>query len=657
MAFASSSLGRRTWWVWARDQVVLAVDAKAHVTMWNSGAEKLFGVAAGAAVGKRIDEALGGASAKDLAEVVDRCLDEHGPFLLRDATFRAGDVTRWFDFRCTPYPATDGDGHHVLVLGTDVTARHRDDPMLRHLDLGRVPLPPSVELPEGPPPARPKSAADPEPRGTWTFLADAVFACDARHRVVFWSSSAEHLLGLTEEQAVGKPVTAVLPFLHRKRYRAAAQRAMDGLTTRLKAGRPAGHANPLRLVLSPAGDLGAAGRGYVVVMSEQPPEGAPAEVPAGGLGERFEPLTQAANEPMLLLRADGTVVAGNPQARRLFRLRGEGPWAFRDLLPRGERLPELASVNERAPHVTHRLSLATSRGRRTVSMLAWMAEPARGGAPATLVAMFVDTTERDRREAEVLESRDLLAVYNRLLSHDITNLVAAMQLQIQLLDGDGLPPGAAKRVASVRGLTKEVEALIHNVYLLQQAPAHRRPPPLDGAQLLREAVQMASLAFPRKEVRASVDQAVWVHAEPTLAQVFYNVLSNALRHNPRPDAKAWVEVEAPRSGKGSVVWSVLDNGPGVPPEYREPKPVRDVNSRHGLGLSIAAALVRRWGGTLRIEDRVRGQPAKGTAVRIALPLAAPRAGAREGSKAAPARRTRAPPARARGRNGPRGTKR
>jgi signal transduction histidine kinase len=102
------------------------------------------------------------------------------------------------------------------------------------------------------------------------------------------------------------------------------------------------------------------------------------------------------------------------------------------------------------------------------------------------------------------------------------------------------------------------------------------------------------------------------------AQVLGNLVTNAVRHSPpsapvtlraRADG-AWVRIE------------VCDRGPGIPHEHRGrvfEKHVRLAREAHGLGLGlfIAAALLRAMGGSISIEDAAGGGALVACRLRIA----------------------------------------
>jgi two-component system OmpR family sensor kinase len=152
--------------------------------------------------------------------------------------------------------------------------------------------------------------------------------------------------------------------------------------------------------------------------------------------------------------------------------------------------------------------------------------------------------------------------------------------------------------------------------------------PLDLAEVLRNCAGALAL---RAET-AGVDWIVEIPALPPiigdrdrLAQVFTNLLDNALKHTPaggkvqitaRPVSGSSVARRWPDFGPQSpgLAWaevSVTDSGPGIPPEdlariferfYQVDKSRARRKGGAGLGLAIAREIVESHGGTIKAES-------------------------------------------------------
>ena len=108
---------------------------------------------------------------------------------------------------------------------------------------------------------------------------------------------------------------------------------------------------------------------------------------------------------------------------------------------------------------------------------------------------------------------------------------------------------------------------------------------------------------------------VWADHD-RLEQVFVNLLTNALGHNP-PGTE--VVVSASPNGRAGVLVSVADDGSGLPPEVTlapfEPMRRRTPTAGAGLGLSISRGIVAAHGGRIELA-----RPERGSCFRIYLPV-------------------------------------
>jgi signal transduction histidine kinase len=127
---------------------------------------------------------------------------------------------------------------------------------------------------------------------------------------------------------------------------------------------------------------------------------------------------------------------------------------------------------------------------------------------------------------------------------------------------------------------------------------------------------------------------VWGDREK-IARVFTNLLDNSIKFTP-PGGRVRISAQADgpdaEQASGWVICSVLDSGPGIPPEHRErifekftqlssPQSPQEPGKRirgSGIGLSFCKLAVKAHGGRIWIEE---GPGGKGSDFKFTLPLA------------------------------------
>jgi signal transduction histidine kinase len=91
-----------------------------------------------------------------------------------------------------------------------------------------------------------------------------------------------------------------------------------------------------------------------------------------------------------------------------------------------------------------------------------------------------------------------------------------------------------------------------------------------------------------------------------LAQVFANLISNGIKHNPRRDGQIVISVT---EHTDFYEFTVTDNGLGIAPEFHEKVFVmfqtlepRDTVENTGVGLAIVKKIIEDKGGTISLES-------------------------------------------------------
>ncbi|TXT55974.1 MAG: putative Histidine kinase [Candidatus Thorarchaeota archaeon] len=118
------------------------------------------------------------------------------------------------------------------------------------------------------------------------------------------------------------------------------------------------------------------------------------------------------------------------------------------------------------------------------------------------------------------------------------------------------------------------------------------------------------------EIRYHTDSAV-VQANDLLDEMIWNLLQNAVRHNPRPVKRIWVTLETVRDG---YQVSISDNGPGITPEMKSI--LFDTSQRRvGIGIHQSCQILETYDGFLEVSDRIPGSPSQGSLFRFWIPSA------------------------------------
>ncbi|WP_433232906.1 sensor histidine kinase [Actinomadura formosensis] len=194
-------------------------------------------------------------------------------------------------------------------------------------------------------------------------------------------------------------------------------------------------------------------------------------------------------------------------------------------------------------------------------------------------------------------------------SHDLRNPIAGLQMRLEVVldEPDDYPwkPVVRNALADAQRLNDIVSDLLELSRLDARAPQPVEP--VDLAGLVRRELSRYAGRVP---VDTRLEPGVVVTADKVrLSRVLGNLLHNAERH-----AESRIRVTVARDG-GDAVLEVLDDGSGIPDEFRERVferfsrlPESRVRDPHGtgLGLPIAREIAEIYGGTLRLADSPRG---------------------------------------------------
>jgi signal transduction histidine kinase len=213
---------------------------------------------------------------------------------------------------------------------------------------------------------------------------------------------------------------------------------------------------------------------------------------------------------------------------------------------------------------------------------------------------------------ELREALTEVEAFSHAVSHDLRTPMSTVYNYAAVLEedyGEQLDPDTLKRLkrirASVRSATDLLDELVKFVWAGNPTIPKRT---LDMTALAREAcAELVVATEDGSAVRFDVGELPPAHGNPQmLGRVLYNLLSNAVKFTRGREARR-VEISGRVEGNENV-YSVVDNGVGFDPRlgeemfrpFYQANPIRFAGA--GLGLAIAAKIVRRHGGRVGAES-------------------------------------------------------
>ena len=243
-----------------------------------------------------------------------------------------------------------------------------------------------------------------------------------------------------------------------------------------------------------------------------------------------------------------------------------------------------------------------------------------------------DALENSYRKLRELEKvRDDLM---KMIVHDLKSPLTSVLATLELL-GDGdfgqLTDDQKRAVGDAEGKAEDLLTLIEDILevaRIEEAAVTLTRSPIAPAALLSELYYEWQHRFQQEGTRATIkidDDTPVFHADKALLKrVFSNLIQNAVSHSSRA---VELSISARRSGD-AILFTVADNGPGIPPEYHEVifRKFGQVASgaitprvrSSGLGLTFCKLVVDLHGGMIWLKSR----EGEGSVFYVQLPLTA-----------------------------------
>lgn len=229
-----------------------------------------------------------------------------------------------------------------------------------------------------------------------------------------------------------------------------------------------------------------------------------------------------------------------------------------------------------------------------------------------------EALEAERRERERLEEADRLRrTFLAALAHDFRTPLTVISGRLSLL-AQGNPDARDALVAAQR-----LDRMMADLVGAARIEAGSLAPVMEGLDLIDVIAEAAGgLTVPKGiSVQRSVPADLpFVNGDPVLLHhIITNLIDNALRH-----AATTVRLDARQAG-GNAMFSVTDDGPGVPEAERDrifERFVRLQGSDRTGGSGLGLAIVKGFADAMGMAVSVDAAPTGGSCFTLAMPIAA-----------------------------------
>lgn len=333
----------------------------------------------------------------------------------------------------------------------------------------------------------------------------------------------------------------------------------------------------------------------------------------------FRELLTAVPDAVLVVDSVGRFMLANPAAEQLFgysqeELIGE---VVEVLLPerlREDHVPKREGRRSGRHSMTDRPDLMGRHRDGTELPVSISLGDVSFAGRALVLAIVRDLRgERSAREArrELTKLRDInqeLEQFAYVASHDLRSPLRAISSLVGWI-GEGIADGedVQEYLDLLKGRTERLSRMLDDLLLYARIGRDGVPAAVvELDALVDDIVDLIDIPEGFRVIRETPLPSLTT-GELSLRHALQNLLTNAVRHNPRP-AEGGVWLSARKEDRHWVI-AVRDDGPGIPAEHRERafRPFetlkrRDEQEGTGLGLAIVAKAIKSVGGAVVLSD-------------------------------------------------------
>ncbi|HUP56389.1 MAG TPA: PAS domain S-box protein, partial [Bdellovibrionota bacterium] len=584
---------------------ILFLDQKFRVQKFTPPATRIFRLIPGD-IGREIIDISSNLEESDLVADFERVLETLQP-IERELSSRGGDMS--YIMRVGPYRTINNVIDGVVVTFLDVTE-------LKRAQTSRAVLAAIVES-----------------------TSDAVVSRDLVGMITTWNAGAEKLFQYRAGEAVGRPISLIIPSDKREEFERLGSAVLNGETVtdhETERVRKDGTRISVAKTMSQIRDERGTVTGLSVIYRDIS-DRKRAEIELG----RLAAIVTSSNDAIISKNLQGIVSSWNDAAMAMFgysaaEMIGK---SIKTLIPK-DRLPEedmiLSTISQGKP-ISHYETIRMRKDGRPINVSVSIS-PVKDSAGRIVGAAKIarDITEAKRIEAALrhaVRARDeFLSIASHELKTPLTSLSMQTQIRKRYLLREELSAFTPEKLRKmfdgderqIFRLTRLIDDML-DVARIASGKLEIKPEPVDLEALVREVADRMSEQLKASDCTLQIETVGQVQGEWDqfrIEQVVMNLLSNAYKYGAGKPIRIRVSSE-----KDQAVLSVQDQGIGIAKEDQErifgqferAVPRSDVTGL-GLGLYITRQIVQSHGGTIAVAS----DPGHGSMFIVRLPLARPR---------------------------------
>jgi PAS domain S-box-containing protein len=469
-------------------------------------------------------------------------------------------------------------------------------------------------------------------RGLLEAAPDAMVVVNVGGEIVLLNVRAEKEFGYSRDELIGQKVKNIIPDGFAERIIADGTRsAAEALAQQIGTGieligrRKDGSEFPIELMLSPL----ESSEGILVTAAIRDITARKTtEMHLAQMEGRYRGLLEAAPDAMVVVNVAGEIVLLNVQAEKQFGYSRDAliGQKVKNIIPEGfaERIiadGTRSSAEALAQQIGTGIELTGRRKDGSQFPLEIMLSPLDSPDGILVTAAIRDITARKKAEANLLHkvdelyrSNEELGQFAYIASHDLQEPLRMVASYTQLLSRrykGKLDAEADEFIAFAVDGANRMQRLIQDLLAFSRVGTKGRDLlHTSSERALRQALQNLRGAIDESGALVTYDFMPDVLADDMqLTQLFQNLIGNAIKY--QSPGVPRVDVSAARNGDGRWMFSVMDNGLGIDPQYFEKifgmfqrLHKREEFAGTGIGLAICKKIAERHGTSITVESQL-----------------------------------------------------